>query len=125
MANDSVPEGNPQELRLVDISYPYNEKFYEIKQGSDLLTPPYSLSSPTQADPKKAVAINQLAYELSDRAVRDQLAAVLGILPILIASTCFEIFIPTLVDVLQIFQLPIGDNYEDPFDVPEDNSEQA
>ena len=93
---------------------------------------------------------NWVAYGLSDRAVRDMKVAA-GILPLLIASTCFEIykdivglrfvartwstrthtfisaareFTPTLADVLRIFQLPIGGDNEDPLDAFLDNKEQ-
>ncbi|GMN59597.1 hypothetical protein TIFTF001_028695 [Ficus carica] len=94
MANASVQEGNSQELRVVNISYPCNKKFYEIKQGSELLPRPYTPSSPTQADLINSDSASRkywVAYELSDRAVRDMQVAA-GILPILISSTCFEIY---------------------------------
>ncbi|GMN43104.1 hypothetical protein TIFTF001_012309 [Ficus carica] len=46
MANDSVLEGNPHAPRVVDVSYPRNDKFYgSSKVRSYFLLPTLSVSS--------------------------------------------------------------------------------
>ncbi|GMN21751.1 hypothetical protein TIFTF001_040103 [Ficus carica] len=109
-----------------------------MKQGLELLPPPYSPSNSTQAYPREATVVNPcsfnqlridkdsleavlvmfacpssdstnwmnwVAYELMDRAVRHRLAAV-GIMN---CST----------------ELRIDGDYEDPFNVPQDNKTQT